>query len=83
MSTSPAKAIYDFLIKEVTHRNGSLIPSRNEKKSANIKWGVAFKNFKLVKGLNADEKCFIWKITGGDSYSQKKCRAQMSETFSK
>ena len=63
LSTSPAKAIYEFLIKEVTHRNGSLIPSRNEKKSVNTKWGVVFKNFKLVKGLNADEKCFFWKIT--------------------
>ena len=63
LSTSPAKAIYDFLIKEVTHRNGSLIPSRNEKKSVNMKWGVVFINFKLVKDLNADEKCFLWKIT--------------------
>ena len=43
LSTSPAKAIYDCLIKEVTHRNGSSIPSRNEKKSANIKWGLFLK----------------------------------------
>ena len=63
LSTSPARDIYNFLIKEVTHRNLSLIPSRNEKKSVNIKWGVVFKNIKLLKGLNADEKCFVWKIT--------------------
>ena len=60
---SPAKDIYYFLVKEITHRNLSLIPSRNEKKSTNIKWGVVFKNFKLLKGLNAEEKCFFWKIT--------------------
>ena len=63
MSTSPVEDIYNFLIKEVTHRNSSLIPSRSEKKSLNIKWGVVFKNLKLLKGLNADEKCFVWKIT--------------------
>ena len=63
LSTSPAKDIYNFLIQEVTHRNLSLIPSRNEKKSPNVKWGVVFKNIKLLKGLNADEKCFVWKIT--------------------
>ena len=63
LSTSPARDIYNFLIKEVTHRNLSLIPSRNEKKSLNIKWGLVFKNIKLLKGLTADEKCFVWKIT--------------------
>ena len=61
--TSPAKDIYNFLIEEVTHRNLSLIPSINEKKSPNVKWGVVFKNIKLLKGLNADVKCFVWKIT--------------------
>ena len=63
LSTSPAKSIYDFLIQTITHKNGSLIPSRNEKRSKNIKWGVVFKNFKLLKGLNAEEKCFIWKLS--------------------
>ena len=63
MITSTAKDIFNFLVKEITHRNLSLIPSRNEKKSKNIKWGVVFKNFKLLKGLNAEEKCFFWKTT--------------------
>ena len=32
LNTSPSKAIYEHMIKEVTHRNGSLIPSRRGKK---------------------------------------------------
>ena len=62
LSTSPSKAIYEFLIKRVTHINGSLIPSRSEKKSRNVQWGTVFKNLKLLRGLNADEKCFAWKV---------------------
>ena len=63
LSTSPSKAIYDFMIKEVTHRNGSLIPSRREKKVQNIKWGLVHKNVKLLSGITADERCFAWKVT--------------------
>ena len=63
LSTSPAKFIYDCLIEQVTHRNDSLIPSRNEKRSINIKWGVVFQNIKFLKGLNAEERCFAWKLT--------------------
>ena len=63
LSTSPAKAIYDCLIEQVTHRNDSLIPSRNEKRAINIKWGVVFKNLKFLRGVNAEERCFAWKLT--------------------
>ena len=63
LSTSPSKAIYDFMLKEITHRNESLIPSRNEKRSSNVKWGIVFKNMKLMSGLTAEEKCFAWKIS--------------------
>ena len=62
LSTSPSKAIYDFLIKKVTHKNGSLIPSRSEKRSRNVQWGTVFRNLKLLNGLRADEKCFAWKV---------------------
>ena len=51
------------MIKEVTHRNGSLIPSRREKKVQNIKWGLVHKNVKLLSGITADERCFAWKVT--------------------
>ena len=63
LSTSPSKSIYDFLLQGITHKNGSLIPSRNEKKSLNVKWSVVFNNFLLLKGVNADEKCFFWKVS--------------------
>ena len=62
-STSPSKAIYDFLIKENTHRNGSLIPSRSEKRSKNVKWGIVYKNLKLLRGVTPEEKCFAWKLS--------------------
>ena len=58
LNTSPAKLIYDFMIQEVFVRNGSLIPTRSEKKSVNVKWSISWKNFKLLNGLTADEKCF-------------------------
>ena len=54
LSTSPSKDIYNFMILEVTHRNDSLIPSRNEKRAANVKWGTVWKNFKLRTGLTPD-----------------------------
>ena len=63
LSTSPVKAIYDFMIKEATHRNDSLIPSRNEKRSLNVKWGVVWNNLRSLKGLNSEEKCFSWKVS--------------------
>ena len=50
------------MIKEVTHRNGSLIPSRREKKVSNVKWGLVFKNLKLLSGITAEERCFAWKL---------------------
>ena len=43
LSTSTSKNIYDHLIEAVTHRNGSLIPSRREKKVSNVKWGWCIK----------------------------------------
>ena len=63
LSTSPSKNIYDYMIKEVTHRNGSLIPSRREKKVSNVKWGLVFKNLKLLSGITAEERCFAWKLS--------------------
>ena len=63
LSTSPSKNIYDHMIKEVTHRNGSLIPSRREKKVSNIKWRLVYKNFKLLSGITAEERCFAWKLS--------------------
>ena len=63
LSTAPVKQIYNFLLQDEICRNGSLIPSRNEKKSPNVKWGLVWKNLSLMKGLIADEKCFAWKMS--------------------
>ena len=53
-----AKAIYNLLLEKVVQKNGSLIPSRNEKKINGIKWKVVWKNQILLKGVMAEEKCF-------------------------
>ena len=62
LSNATAKSIYEKLMEKVCFRNGSLIPSRNEKRVACIKWSLTWKNFKLLKGINAEEKVFIWKV---------------------
>ena len=58
-----AKEIYKILMERVLHKNGSLIPSRNEKKTNGIKWKVAWKNQGFLKGVTAEEKCFAWKMS--------------------
>ena len=63
LATASSKEIYEYLIQEVTCRNGSLIPSRNEKRSIQVKWGIVWKNFKLLRGLTPEEKTFSWKVT--------------------
>ena len=58
-----SKQIYKVLLENVILKNGSLIPSRNEKKINSIKWNVVWKNQARLKGVNAEEKCFAWKIS--------------------
>ena len=36
----PAKQIYNFLMHNTIFRNGSLIPSRNEKRLMGVKWSL-------------------------------------------
>jgi hypothetical protein len=38
LATALFKLIYDFLLEYLIYANESLIPSRNERKSANVKW---------------------------------------------
>ena len=59
LSDAPVKLIYEFMMKKVLYKNESLIPSRNEKRQDGIKWSLAWKNMVLVKGINAEEKCFV------------------------
>ena len=63
LSTAPVKEIYNFLLQDMLYKNGSLIPSRNEKRSQNVKWSVVFKNLSLLKGVTSEEKTFAWKVS--------------------
>ena len=57
------KSIYEKLLEKVIMRNGSYIPSRNEKRVDGIKWKASWYNVSSVRGLSPEEKCFAWKIT--------------------
>ena len=57
------KSIYNHLMKSILEKNGSLIPSRNEKKVSGIKWNLVWKNQNLVKGITGSERVFVWKCT--------------------
>ena len=57
-----SKCIYECLLEDIISRNGSLIPSRNEKRSINVKWSLAWFNLNIAKGLTALEKEFAWKV---------------------
>ena len=57
------KTIYDHLLEGITQRNGILIPSRNELRSVGINWKNVFNNFKVIRGITWQEKCFYWKMT--------------------
>ena len=46
---APVKEIYNFLLQDMVSCNGSLIPSRREKRSQNVKWSVVFKNLSLFE----------------------------------
>ena len=61
LAEAPVKCIYDFLMEKILYKNESLIPSRNEKRCEGIKWSLAWKNMGMLKGVNAEEKCFVWK----------------------
>ena len=56
------KQIYSLLLQEIISKNGSFIPSRNEKRSLGVKWSISWKNMSLVRGLNPEERCFVWKL---------------------
>ena len=62
LAFEPVKVIYKYFVREIVEKNGSSIPSRNEKRNENIKWKVTWKNLNLVKGITAEEKTFSWKM---------------------
>ena len=59
----PVKKIYAKLVDKLISKNESLIPSRNEKRTGGIKWSITWKNIGLLRGVNAAEKIFAWKVS--------------------
>ena len=60
---SDNKTIYSTLLEKTVKKNGSLIPSRNEKRTRGVKWKVTWRNLTLLRNVNPYEKCFGWKMT--------------------
>ena len=55
------KQIYNHLIHDKIFRNGSLIPSREEKRTNGVKWKKAWLNLQNLRGTTAEEKYFMWQ----------------------
>ena len=55
------KEIYGQLISDKISRNGSLIPSREEKRTKGVKWMKAWLNLQNSKAITAQEKYFMWQ----------------------
>ena len=57
-----SKQIYDDLLLKSVSVNGSLIPTRIEKKVLGVKWSFSYKNFHNLKFVTSLEKEFAWKM---------------------
>lgn len=55
------KDIYSVILNSAISRNGSLIPSREEKR-CNLKWKRSWENLSKLKGVLPAEKMFAWKM---------------------
>ena len=53
---APVKEVYNFLLQDMVSCNGSLIPSRREKRSQNVKWSLVWQNVQSLKCLTSEEK---------------------------
>ena len=56
------KQIYEQLMNDVCFKNGSLVPSRAEKRSTGVKWKIAWENLQQTRGVTAQEKYFQWQV---------------------
>ena len=57
------RVIYDKMLEHFISKNGSLIPSRNEKRKIGVSWRKTWQNLVIARGLLPSEKCFAWKMT--------------------
>ena len=53
---------YRYLNEINIIRNNSLIPSRSEKRVDSIKWSIAWQNWRGLRGVDAEELAFSWKL---------------------
>ena len=60
---SSVKEIYNALLEKLIEKNGSLIPSRNEKRIRCVQWKNSWKNLSLLRGVGVEERTFAWKMS--------------------
>ena len=54
--------MYVKLLDKVIMKNGSIIPSRNERRVRGIKWTASWSNLSLLRGFGPEERSFSWKM---------------------
>ena len=90
VNMNSTRDIYGYLIDAVISRKNSVIPSRSEKRSENVKWSIAWRNWGGLRGVNAEEFEFAWKLQqdllkiGARLHRQnanKKCMADLGGGF--
>ena len=59
---STSKEIYEAFIFKYLRVNSTLIPSRNEKKVANIKWSNSYRNFRNLSEIDPKEKELVFRF---------------------
>ena len=62
VSLNNTRYSYYYLNESTICRNNSVIPSRSEKRVENIKWSNAWQNWRELRGVDAQERIFAWKI---------------------
>ena len=59
---STSKEIYEAFIFKYLRVNSTLIPSRNEKKVANIKWSNSYRNYRNLSEIDPGEKELVFRF---------------------
>ena len=62
VSLDTTRFSYSYLNESLVCRNNSVIPSRSEKRAHNIRWSTAWTNWRDLRGVDAHECIFAWKL---------------------
>ena len=91
MGCFKTKQIYKVILDEQIGRKENRIKSRTEKKELWVRWDQTRKNMEIARGLNIQEKEFMWKLVndmlrigdrvhwGGDPNTRDKCKMISSD----